>query len=303
MSFTDLMSSGRGPGLIGMLLALLVLAGFGCLFLFAFDSRFAGGGQTIESVIAQQTREIDRLEIASENKRAALARVEATKAAGKELSELRRENNFRKVRSEALKREVAEAESQIELTAANFEKYKDDYRAFVRGNATGQVLERLETSDGRVYKNVTIREVTAIGMQIRHADGFKRIPFEDLDQELQDRFQFDLKQKEEAVAREKAARARHETAVFATREKVAELEAEKRRKEAEAEQEEARRTITLLESRVASLSREIDSLHSAIAAEQYKRISHAPQMRSDLAAKQRALASMKAEIVRLRTSL
>jgi hypothetical protein len=34
MSFTDLMSSSRGPGLIGTLMALLVLVGFGTLYLF-----------------------------------------------------------------------------------------------------------------------------------------------------------------------------------------------------------------------------------------------------------------------------
>jgi hypothetical protein len=37
MSFSDLMQSGRGPGVIGMLLALVVLVGFGLLFMFAFD--------------------------------------------------------------------------------------------------------------------------------------------------------------------------------------------------------------------------------------------------------------------------
>lgn len=35
MSFSDMMSSGRGPGVIGMILALIVLLGFGVLFMFA----------------------------------------------------------------------------------------------------------------------------------------------------------------------------------------------------------------------------------------------------------------------------
>ena len=46
------MSSARGPGVIGMIMALIVLLGFGVLFMFAFDEDLQGGGQTIEALVA-----------------------------------------------------------------------------------------------------------------------------------------------------------------------------------------------------------------------------------------------------------
>ena len=45
------MSSGRGPGFIGLLLALLIVGGFGALYVLVFDSEMQGKGVTIESVI------------------------------------------------------------------------------------------------------------------------------------------------------------------------------------------------------------------------------------------------------------
>ena len=59
MSFTDMMSSHRGPGVIGMVMGLFVLLGFGVLFVFAFDEGSQGGDLSIESVVRYQAKEID----------------------------------------------------------------------------------------------------------------------------------------------------------------------------------------------------------------------------------------------------
>jgi hypothetical protein len=303
MSFTDLMSSGRGPGVIGMLLALLVLAGFGALFMFAFDDRLQGGARTIESQIAEQERDIQRMEIFVSNGRKSLDGAGDLKLAAKEMAGMKRANQDRESRIGVLKRELQDGKDAIVGISNEFAAYKDDYRTMVRGNAKDEVLERLETRDGKVFENVTVREVTAVGMQIRHSDGFKRIPFEDLGDDMQERFQFDPKQKEDAIAAEAAERMRHEAAVSATHEKVAEVTA-RQREQAEQEQKEKNvRAIALLESRAESLSNEIESLEQAIVAERYKSISRAPQMRAELAAKQRSLSAMRAEAARLRANL
>lgn len=52
MGFTDMMSSGRGAGVIGSIMAVVVLGGFVLLFVLVFDEGLQGGGETIESVIA-----------------------------------------------------------------------------------------------------------------------------------------------------------------------------------------------------------------------------------------------------------
>ena len=59
--FEDIFSSSRGAGVIGALLALLVLVGFGTLFLFVFDKGMQGGDITIESVIRDQDSTITSL--------------------------------------------------------------------------------------------------------------------------------------------------------------------------------------------------------------------------------------------------
>ena len=48
----------------------------------------------------------------------------------------------------------------------------------------------MKTIDGKVYEHVSIRKVTALGMEIRHLNGLKRIHYQNLPDELQDRFQF-----------------------------------------------------------------------------------------------------------------
>ena len=207
-----MMSSARGPGVIGMLMALVVLIGFGTLFMFAFDEGFQGGAMTIESEIASQTKEIESMRSAVVEKEAKLAMSPArnddadnlrrAKVAGKTLAE----------KADRLKSDIENEKAAIQDLTQEWMTYKDEYRGFVRSRATGEVLEQLEVRDGTVYKDVNIREVTAIGIQIRHANGFKRLEFEELSDEMQDYYQYDPAQKEEAVAAEMAARKQHEAA-------------------------------------------------------------------------------------------
>src|SRR6218665_1742967 len=62
MSFGDLLSSGRGPGVIGMFMAIIVLVGFGAISIFVFDAELQGEGVSIESVIRRQSEEIESMQ-------------------------------------------------------------------------------------------------------------------------------------------------------------------------------------------------------------------------------------------------
>ena len=197
-----MMSSGRGPGVIGMVLALMVLLGFGTLFMFAFDEGLQGGDQSIESVVAGQAKEIDRLKNNIQVVEMSLASTPARNAAARDLSRFKAENGAGKDSIAKLKDTVTATRTAIAEREQAFEAYKDEYRAFVRGGAKGKTMESLRTVTGASYKNVTITEVSAVGIQIRHDDGHKRIAFEDLPDEMKDYYQFDPNQKAAAVKKE-----------------------------------------------------------------------------------------------------
>ncbi len=65
-------------------------------------------------------------------------------------------------------RESTIREQRQHAMSKTFADYKDEYRAYARGKAKGETIETLETLTGVIYHNAIIREVTAIGIQIRH---------------------------------------------------------------------------------------------------------------------------------------
>lgn len=213
MGFTDLMSSSRGPGVIGTLMALLVLVGFGILFVFAFDEGLQGGDRSIESILAAQTRETGEFQERIQNAEAALAAAPEREETTKALNDILRDARLREGTLDGLSKNVVALHEQLEERLTAFDSYKDEYRAHARRSAVGEKIAELVTEDGRVYSGVEIRAVDGVGMLVRHEDGQQRIPFENLSEALRDRFQYDVADKQAAIARELAQRAEVEQAV------------------------------------------------------------------------------------------
>ena len=192
-----------------MVMALVVLLGFGLLFMYASDET-ERAGQSIESVIAHQGKDIESQKATIIFERQKLDQAPARVANAKELARIKRESQALTDNSANFKTRIEAAKAELALRLKALADYKDEYRAYARGKAKGETLDKLETLTGAVYNSVLIREVTAIGIQIRHADGQKRILFEDLPEAMKDRFQYDPKQKEQAMAEEAASRDVHE---------------------------------------------------------------------------------------------
>lgn len=302
MSFSDLMSSARGPGVIGMLLALVVLIGFGVLFVFAFDEG-AQGGQSIESFIAQQAKEIDSIKTGIERGEKELAKLPARQAAEKALTATKREIQFQAAKIDSLKKGVISANEDITEKNQQFDNYKNEYRTHIRGKAKGETLEKLTTLDGTVYESVKIREITPIGIQIAHSGGQKRIAYESLPREMQDLYQFDPKQKTEALAAENADHARHESDVSAAEAAANEQAMAQKQKDAELAREKAKQNLVRVKARIEVLKDEIKRLEEAIPRESLKSISNAPQMRQQLDAKKRSMSALIAEAAKLEATL
>ena len=300
MSFTDLMSSERGPGLIGMMMGLFVLLGFGVLFVFAFDEGSQGGDHSIESVIKHQTEEIDGYQANIEFGKLKLDQAPARIAQGRELTRLKRGGQEAIV---DLTKGIEKRSAAIALQEAAFGDYKDQYRAHVRGKAKGQTIGKLETLKRVVYNDVVIREVNPVGIQIRHADGHKRIPFEDLPETMKDHFQFDPKQKDQALAEESASMNELEAAVIVTNSLADKANVMRQSADAELIREKTIRAISSKESRIQALAGEIDRLNNSIREEERKPISKAPGMRFKVVDNGRAIIELRSQIATLRSRL
>ena len=294
------MSSERGPGVIGMMMGLFVLLGFGVLFLFAFDEGSQGGDHSIESVIRHQTKEIDGFQGNIELGKQKLDQAPARIAQARELTRLKRGGQEAIVN---LTKGIEKRRAAIALQETAFGDYKDEYRAYVRGKAKGQIIGKLETLNKVVYNDVVIREVNPVGIQIRHADGHKRIPFEDLPETMKDHFQFDPKQKEQALAEESASLNELEAAVVVTNSIADQANAERRSAVAELVREKTIRAISSKESRIQALKGEIDSLNNSIREEERKPISKAPGMRFKVVDNGRAIIELRSQIATLRSRL
>jgi hypothetical protein len=298
MSFSEMMSSARGPGVIGTLMALGVMAIFVILFIFAFDERFQGGAQSIQSVIAQQAMDIDSYQSNISDGQKVLVNLPVLTKNANELARLIRQNDGDAGKMETMGKDMDAAKAEVANRSEAFEAYKDRYRQFVRSNARGEIMESLETQSGAIYKNVNIREVTAVGIQIRHDEGQRRIPYEELPESMQDRFQFDAKQKAAALTKEQELWNEHESAVAASKKQTGELAT----KSMESSKVKQAQMLVIKEARATNLTEEIRLLEMAILREGQKGISRAPEMRERLAAKQRELSALRSDLTRMRAA-
>ncbi len=313
MSFSDMMSSGRGPGVIGMILALIVLLGFGVLFMFAFDEGFQGPGKSIESVVKAQAKEIEDHHAAISAGEATLAKAPQLVSTADSLSKVKLQIKIGAQKITSLKTSVAEGKKAVEAKIKEHEEYKDRYRAFVRSNAKGQTLETLQTVSGAVYKNVTIREVTAVGMQIRHDEGLKRINFEELPVETRDYYQFDAKQRDSALAEENVGRSQHEVEAAAANDLMDAQMAKQREADAGLAKEKMQREIVQKEGQISALEAEITNLQQAsqrAAAEAaaaraagHMHLNKVSGIEGTIRAKQNNIAGLNSEIAALRARL
>ena len=303
MSFSDLMTSARGPGVIGTILALIVLLGFGLLFMYSYDEGSQGAEKTIEAVIRDQQREIESLTARVANQ---TARLDGGKGRDSIIGELKK-NQSQTVKQRAeiewLKERGTTLDSELASLGVEFESYKDRYRAHARKAAEGTKLDLLTTLAGETFEKVTIRQVNAVGMQIAHQAGFKRIPFEELPDEMRDHYQFCPRQKEQALAREKEMRNLHETQVATAKGAVEQKRTEETARQKVLQREQNARLLQSTLDRIETLDDEIRQLQRDIQAEALKRISRAPQMRQQLSAKERELTRLQAQANRLRTQL
>jgi hypothetical protein len=223
------------------------------------------------------------------------------------------------------------AEDQIELERIEKEREEQERKAEsndegirlkreeARRQAVGQVIAKLETLKWDVYENVTIREVSPIGIAIRHDAGSRRVPFEELPLEMQRQFLFDPKEKEKALADEHAVQNAHLAQVEAAKVERSEVQ---KTGQAEEYRLKVSKAIATKSARIQVLEDEIRSLESDVAREESKKynnggyyrhdgrwipnavgISRAPEFRKKLEAKRQEYGVLKQQVAMLQVEL
>jgi septal ring factor EnvC (AmiA/AmiB activator) len=313
MAFNDLFSSAKGPGVVGMIMALIVLLGFGLLFMLAFDEGSQGGGKSLTAVIRDNSIKIGELHarLASGNEK--IAKAPERKKIADELASALSKNKSITTQISAKKAEIVALKTNITTIEEEWSDYKNQYRSHVRSKAAGTQLAELKTLDGTVYTNVDIRSVTAVGMDIRHRDGFKRISFGQLPADIQDHYQFDKEQMLAEVQRETKERDEHDKATHASNLAVEGQMAEQRQKEVEAAKQKKLLEIAAKEARIPVLESEIQQIIQDIASAEAAadaaraagkmHLSKAGSLRGALNSKRTALSQLQIEILRLKSSL
>lgn len=208
--------SNESSGTVGFLVGIIVLVFTGIVLSLMVDKRFrfSSGKASLERSIVEEGHELEtvrrRLDVSKdrwnkefrplEGQEAELIKAKAAAAASSaRLKELRE-----------ARATTASGLNEIRSVAA---AYRHRYCQQVRQAAAGEKLPELQVRGGKVYQNVTIRRVTAAGMDIAHSQGNSRIKPEDLEGLWHERFQWSPAEQEELLNREKQAQAKQAEAV------------------------------------------------------------------------------------------
>lgn len=97
---------------------------------------------------------------------------------------------------EALRAEIAElkerkivAGDEVSAVQLAFEDYRDEYRKSERLAAEGEILDLSETK-GAAYTECKVLGISPLHLRVSRPSGTEGIPFQDLPESIQDRFQF-----------------------------------------------------------------------------------------------------------------
>ena len=219
---------------------------------------------------------------------------------------------------ERLERERLESEQEQAKRKAASDREELRMRTDgARRQAVGRQIAKLETLKGDVYENVIIREVSPVGISIRHDAGSRRVPFEQLPLEMQKQFMFDPEEKAKALAQEHAAQSAHVEEAVVVQEKKAVAQKTDQNEEYRLKVTRAIATksarIGVLEDEIRSLERDVTSEEDKKYSRRYYRdgrwsygaggVSRAPILREQVNQKRSELGVLKQQVAALRVEL
>ncbi len=175
--------------MVGMVV--LVMAGVGLSLVVDKRLKYSSGSVKLEKEMILEASELEGLMARHEEGTRCLEEAEDRRRSGATLDGLSSEEKGalkeRKSVLEIMQERLRESINQLDN---DFTQYRTDYCRQVRQAAIGESMGDITLRNGREYKQVKIKQVTDVGLEIRHADGIARIQAPDLDQKIRDRFQW-----------------------------------------------------------------------------------------------------------------
>ncbi len=96
-------------------------------------------------------------------------------------------------------------EREIRICSQGVDAYREQYLQWVRLTAEGEKHPEIRLLRGKVYRQVVIRRVTDIGLEIRHLSGSARLRHDDLGEEWRNRFLWTGKEAHRSLVEEASA--------------------------------------------------------------------------------------------------
>jgi len=188
-----MLSDDDHPGIFTFMVGVIVvvLAGVGLSLLIDLKFTFSKSISSTEKGLKTSAAEIvDLKSEIDEASRKLSAQEPSLRATAANLATARNRLNADIQRSAKLTEIRNHLKETIPALENEFSKYREAYRVHARAAAVGQPLGTLIIRGGREYRQVVIKEITDVGMEIRHEHGIARVQAPDLDQSFQDKFQW-----------------------------------------------------------------------------------------------------------------
>jgi hypothetical protein len=203
--FDDFHESTRNVGVVGILLGLLVLAGF-CGLGMAVMSGAGKKGPSLESRLKDQGRNMEVAKEELELKKRRLTEIDGFREVAAVLKETDAAKEVELGVIAGLKEEISDLQEEVDSTQLDFEEYRQKYRDVERASAVGEVLDLSETK-GEGFQKCKVLSITPLHLRVMLSAGPAGIPYNDLPKGIRDRFQFGQEEAEAFQTKMDAVRA------------------------------------------------------------------------------------------------
>ncbi|MEK7952629.1 hypothetical protein [Luteolibacter soli] len=201
-----LTESSDQSGTVGFLVGIIVLVFAGICFSMMVDKRFkfATGKADLEAAILDEGHQLEDLRRQEKTARDELEQRGRLKDQPAELEKAKQAASSTTEQLKELRAQQASLAEAVKAEKSEFAAYRTTYRKQLRQAAAGEKLPELQVMSGKVYRDVTIRRVTATGMEVSHAQGSSSIAADDLADSWRERFQWNAEEIAAALEEEKA---------------------------------------------------------------------------------------------------
>ncbi len=294
--FEDMFSSSRGAGFMGTLLALVVLVGFGSLYMFVFDEGLQGGSKSIQTVIKEQDELLKSLQSRLEYSTQTLDQSATRTSVAEELTRTVRQMELRENHKTDLIASISTLKNAADDELEKWEEYKKQYRIAERKRAEKELIGNLTTKSGKKYQAAVIKKVEDARISFSHSDGNNTMLFDDIPDAMIDRFQMTKQAAEKSLGGERAGNdlADLDKAIYELKEEIA-FQNNQIRESTQIYQSKQNDAAGVT-SRIASYESEINSLQQRIAAQANKEgLKNTNQLRSQIESLQSKIANESAK--------